>query len=42
MPVFLISVQISEANILTEFEGTIPPTTPEMDPLNTNFFNDLS
>ena len=25
MPVFLISVDISEANILTGFEGTTPP-----------------
>ena len=33
MPVFLISVDILDANILTELGGTIIPSPPE-DPLN--------
>ena len=36
MPVLLISVDNSEANILTEFGGT---THPQTDPLKINFFN---
>ena len=36
MLVFLISVDMSEANILTEFGGAIHP---QKDPLNINFFN---
>ena len=41
MPVFFISVHISEANILTEFRGNTPDD-PLNEPLNINFFNSLS
>ena len=42
MPVFLISLDILEANILTEFWGATPPSTPQTDPLKINFLNSLS
>ena len=45
MPVFFISVDISVANILTEFGGTTPRGPPQTDPYesisSTAFVRDL-
>ena len=41
MPVFFISVDISEANILLEFESTTLPENPSNGPLKDQFLQRL-